>query len=81
MMMQRTVSVRPATNVRAGTKTPSVIVSIFEVGKHLVRVSGANGRWTVALDERVLDTWYMTRAEAWEAGVREADALDRLAPN
>jgi hypothetical protein len=50
----------------------------FNVGTHVVRVSQKDGRWTVAVDERSFPTWYLTLAEAWEAGVHEADHLDRL---
>jgi len=34
----------------------------------------------VAVDEASLSGSFGTQAEAWEAGVREADRLDRLAP-
>ena len=50
----------------------------FNVGKHVVRVSHKEGRWTVAVDERPFPTWYLTQAEAWAAGVHEVDHLDRL---
>ncbi len=49
----------------------------FQVGKHSVSLSQAKGRWTAALDGRSLAKWYLTDAEAWEAGVREADRIDR----
>ena len=48
-------------------------------GSHLVRLSCANGRWCVFLDSAAFDRWYATEAEAWEAAVREADRLDRIA--
>ena len=53
----------------------------FTVGSHQVRLSCENGRWRVFLDAAVVafDQSYATQAEAWEAGVREADRIDRLA--
>jgi predicted metalloprotease with PDZ domain len=63
-----------------GTKVPPV-VSTFHVGAHVVRLSKLmEGRWAVAVDEGTLATSYRTQADAWEAGVREADRLDRPAP-
>jgi hypothetical protein len=52
-------------------------VKSFQVGAHLVQLSKREDRWAVAVDERTLSTWYLTQADAWEAGVREADRLDR----
>ena len=37
------------------------------------------GRWIVAVDGVPLSGWYATRADAWTAGVTEADRLDRTA--
>jgi hypothetical protein len=53
----------------------------FSVGSHLVRLSRESGRWRVFLDAGLapFDQSYATQAEAWEAGVREADRIDRLA--
>ena len=51
----------------------------FEVGAHVLLVAKVQERrWTVAVDTRVLDARYDTQADAWEAGVREADRLDAL---
>lgn len=50
----------------------------FHVGKHLVRLSGRPGVWSADVDGAALAHSYSTQAEAWEAGVREADRLDRL---
>ncbi len=52
----------------------------YQVGNHVVRVSNANGRWAVIVDDTELSRWFMNQAEAWAAGVREADRLDRLQP-
>jgi hypothetical protein len=51
----------------------------FEVGAHaLVVTKILEGRWRVAVDGKSLDTSFDTQADAWEAGVREADRLDRV---
>jgi len=34
-------------------------------------------RWTVSVDGSLLDGTFQTQAEAWEAGVREAERLDQ----
>ncbi len=52
----------------------------FEAGKHVLRLSKVmEGRWSVAVDDAALSGSFRTQAEAWEAGVREADRLDKLA--
>jgi len=51
----------------------------FRVGRHQVRVWVLNGRWLVAVDDLQLPAWHMQQAEAWAAGVRETDRLDRSA--
>jgi len=51
----------------------------FQVGHHRVQVSESNGRWTAAVDDVPLPLWFRNEAEAWAAGVREADRLDRIA--
>jgi hypothetical protein len=55
----------------------SRIPVVFRVGTHSVKVSGGNGVWMFAVDEAAGASSYATEAEAWEAGVREADRLDR----
>jgi hypothetical protein len=50
------------------------------VGAHVVRVAKImEGRWTMSVDETPGSSSYATQAEAWEAGVREADRRDREA--
>jgi hypothetical protein len=45
----------------------------FRAGDHTLTLTlMADWRWTVALDDRPPTGKYMTQAEAWEAGVREA---------
>jgi hypothetical protein len=39
----------------------------------------AEGRWAVSVDGRPLDGQFPAQVDAWEAGVREADRLDRPA--
>jgi hypothetical protein len=53
----------------------------FEAGKHVLRLSKVmEGRWCVAVDDASLSGSFRTQADAWEAGVREADRLDKLSP-
>jgi len=54
-------------------------VARYVVGNHQILVSRAEGRWGVIVDNVALTNWFLTQAEAWAAGVREADRLDRLA--
>ena len=49
----------------------------YQVGEHVVQVSNSNGRWAVTVDDLALPKWFVSRAEAWTAGVQEADRLDR----
>ena len=37
------------------------------------------GRWYVAVNGTQLTVWHKTQADAWTAGVTEADRLDRPA--
>lgn len=62
------------------TAAAASIPSTFEVGKHLLRITKVmEGRWSVSIDENRHPSTFATQAEAWEAGVREADRLDRAA--
>jgi hypothetical protein len=46
-----------------------------------VKVSrSALGRWTSSVDGGPSSNTFDTQVDAWEAGVREADRLDRAAP-
>jgi hypothetical protein len=72
------MSNRRTTHMLVGER---ILTSSFQVGIHLVRLSGFEGRWSVAVDEAASHSSFSTRAEAWEAGVREADRLDRAGPN
>jgi hypothetical protein len=56
------------------------IVARYHVADHVVRVTKVlEGRWTAAVDENEVLGSYGTQADAWEAGVREVDRLDRAA--
>ncbi len=62
----------------AAASTAPVVASSFHVGAHVIRVTKImEGRWTFAIDEQASSGSYATQAEAWEAGVRDADRLDR----
>jgi len=52
----------------------------FQVGSHRIRVGGQPGSWQVSVDESQIDQSFHTAADAWEAGVREADRQDRSRP-
>ncbi len=56
--------------------------AVFQVGLHTIAVSRLPSawRWSLAVDGRKLERTYESEVEAWEAGVREADRLDRAAP-
>jgi len=56
------------------------IVARYEVGPHVVRVTRiSEGRYGVAVDEEEVPSTFGTQADAWEAGVREADRRNRQA--
>jgi hypothetical protein len=65
------MKVRPSVDVAALPVT-------FMVGKRAVIVAPRARRWSVAVDGAATAETFDTEAEAWEAGVREADRLDRL---
>ena len=63
----------------AVANTPaSSIPSTFRAGDHEVRVWMKDGRWYAAVDGAELPIWHKVQADAWTAGVTEADRLDRL---
>jgi hypothetical protein len=70
----------PATRQQPATRPAVEVPAEFQVGPHVVRLACAQGRWTVSVDSVAFDRWFMSQAAAWEAGVREADRLDRPAP-
>jgi len=54
-------------------------VTTFRVGSHDVVVWMVENRWYVSVDGVQLPIWHKVQADAWTAGVAEADRLDRLA--
>jgi hypothetical protein len=53
----------------------------FAIGTHVIVLAKAPGseRWTLTLDGELSESTFETEAEAWEAGIRGADRLDREA--
>lgn len=68
-------------NAASGESVSHVpIVANFDVGSHRVCVTKMmEGRWTVAVDGAGNPDSFRSQADAWEAGVREADRLDKAA--
>jgi hypothetical protein len=51
---------------------------VFHAGKHEIEVTMSNDwNWSCAVDGAALGGRFSKQVEAWEAGVREADRLDR----
>ena len=64
-------------------KTPAVeelvaLPTAFHVGDHglLLTQLAPSWRWTATMDGRLLEGTFQSQAEAWEAGIREADRVD-----
>jgi hypothetical protein len=55
---------------------PDVLATTFRAGDREVRLWMQEGRWFVAVDGAQLPIWHKTQADAWTAGVTEADRLD-----
>jgi hypothetical protein len=68
--------------LRSQPPVPHVLLATtFTVGRHAVKVSrSALGRWTATVDDGPPSNTFDTQVDAWEAGVREADRLDRANP-
>lgn len=67
-------------NPRGSTAPAVQLPTVFRVREHtLATTQVAVGRWTVSLDGGPPSQFYVTQVEAWEAGVRAADELDRTA--
>lgn len=51
---------------------------VFQAGTHELKVTmSSDWSWSCAVDGAVLQGRFEKQVEAWEAGVREADRLDR----
>ncbi len=48
----------------------------YEVGTHVLEVTGGSGKWKAVVDGVALERWFLSSAEAWTAGVTEALRLD-----
>jgi hypothetical protein len=58
------------------------IPTVFEAGAHKISVAmDRDWVWTCSVDGAPLGQRYMTQVEAWEAGVRESERLNRAAPH
>jgi hypothetical protein len=66
------------TSTKTAVEPPTELKN-FHVGTRLVRLSCSSGRWNVSVESAALDRWYTSEADAWEAGVREVDRLERMA--
>lgn len=51
----------------------------YKVGAHDLELTRKDGRWTAAVDGIAVDRWFTSSADAWTAGVEEADRIDRFA--
>jgi hypothetical protein len=60
---------------------PPTLPVRFEVGPHILLIwRGDQGRWAVTVDGEAFPNTFMTQAEAWECGVREASKRDPPQP-
>lgn len=53
------------------------VTTRYLVDAHVIDVSGRSGRWNVSVDAIPLDASFASTADAWTAGVVEADRRDR----
>jgi hypothetical protein len=63
------------------TKVRASKPQAFEVSGHQVLLTEENGAWHVSVDQAADPRRFESAAEAWAAGVGEADRLDRAAHN
>lgn len=55
--------------------------TVFDVGTHKIGVAmGRDWNWSCDVDGVPLSQRFLSQVEAWEAGVREAERLDRTGP-
>ena len=59
--------------------TPEVreVRTRYVVGAHVVETIGHSGRWGAIVDGTRLDASFSCSADAWTAGIAEAERLDR----
>jgi hypothetical protein len=53
---------------------------VYPIRQHVVIVAGDDGNWVVTVDGTFVGGRYLTKPDAWAAGVNEADLLDRCPP-
>jgi hypothetical protein len=51
----------------------------YDIGHHLVRVWEVDAAWAASVDGLQVQAQYRSAAAAWEAGVAQAERLDRFA--
>lgn len=50
----------------------------FQAGAHVITVTmGGDWSWSCTVDGQAIEGRFLKQVEAWEAGVREVDRLDR----
>ena len=52
---------------------------IYIAGEHVLRVVGNDGRWCVSVDGGRPDKWFVTKADAWAAGLAQVGRLGMVA--
>jgi hypothetical protein len=66
---------------QGNTRGQAVRSKVFGIPGHELVVSGHEGAWVVTVDGAPRSpSGFATLAEAWAAGVREAERLDRAEP-
>jgi hypothetical protein len=50
---------------------------LYPIRQHVVTVAGDDGDWVATVDGTSVGGRYVTKSDAWNAGVEEADRLDR----
>jgi hypothetical protein len=53
---------------------------LYPIRQHVVTVAGDDGNWVASVDGTPVGGGYLTKSDAWTAGVIEADRLDRCPP-
>ena len=52
---------------------------IYLAGERVLRIVGNDGRWCVLVDGARLEGWFVTKTDAWAAGLAQA-GRERQAP-
>ncbi len=80
--LQKIMTDTPIPHVRVYTPVPYTATNrasrSFEVGSHVVRVTKINeGRWVASVDDTSCGASFESSADAWAAGVRMSQRIDR----